>query len=534
MSRPRRDPRPPHASPNSPAPLAPAWTSWLAGGLALAIGLGATPFAAGDRDGSELTVALATLGVAHPTGYALWVLAGHAWVTLLHALGAGVPWAANTWSVAGAAVALGCAHALGRRLLAACGVAPRPAALVAALPVLALAANASFAAGVTVAEVYSWHVGWVLGAALFVASTLDANAARRGDAAWRFARAAAAGALLALGVSHHASAVAAALPFALALAIVFRPRPLEWLGAAAAAALVLALAWGFVLWRSWHPAPAPWPTLGTGVRETWRHVTAAGYRHYIGGFAPSSGDAALLARDVWPWLVPSVLAAIAWPWIGVGAPRASRFALSGATLAMTLLPFGYGVVDPLSYFLAPLALALALLPAVIAAVAPLRRAGLPLAVLATLVVVAASWGTPGAIAERNVTFTRADEFLREMWSKVPIGRGWVIFDDDIHWRLVQYQQLDGQRRGLVVVEPRVLMDAGARALFARRHGVDPLGGAAPPDDAVADRPETIARFADTVARALGAAGPDSVVLFRPEVPEIALLPRPAAAADTAR
>ncbi len=534
MSRPRRDARPPRATRRSPAPLAPAWTSWLAGGLAFAIGLGAAPVAAGDRDGSELTVMLATLGVAHPTGYAVWVLAGHAWVTLLRALGAAVPWAANTWSVAGAAVALGCAHALGRRLLAACGVSPRPAALVAALPVLALAANASFAAGATVAEVYSWHVAWVLGGALFVASTLDAGEPRRGDAAWRLTRAAAAGALLALGLSHHASAVAAALPYAVALALVLRPRPLEWLAAAGAAALVLALAWGFVLWRSHHPTPAPWPTLGPGALETWRHVTAAGYRHYVGGFAPSSEDAAFLARDVWPWLVPSVLAAIAWPWLGRGASRASRFALAGAALAMTLLPFGYGVVDPLPYFFAPLSLALTLLPAVIAAFAPLRRAGLPLAVLVAVVVIAVSWGTPGAIADRNVTFTRADEFLRDMWSKVPIGRGWVIFDDDIHWRLVQYQQLDGERRALVVVEPRVLMDAGARALFQHRHGVDPLGGAAPPDDAVADRPEQIARFADAVARALGESGPDSVVLFRPEVPEIALLPRPAAAADTAR
>ena len=70
------------------------------------------------KDGSEFVLVLATLGLAHPTGYALYTLAGHLFVTLLHGAGASWAWAANAFSALGGAVALGCLHALATRWLA--------------------------------------------------------------------------------------------------------------------------------------------------------------------------------------------------------------------------------------------------------------------------------------------------------------------------------------------------------------------------------------------------------------------------------
>src|SRR5512140_3207302 len=57
-----------------------------------------TPRVSGMGDGSEFTLVLATNGVAHPTGYPLYTRLGHLFATLLHALGAAWPDAANAWT----------------------------------------------------------------------------------------------------------------------------------------------------------------------------------------------------------------------------------------------------------------------------------------------------------------------------------------------------------------------------------------------------------------------------------------------------
>ena len=76
------------------------------------------PGVSSDKDGSEFTLVLATLGLAHPTGYPIYTLVGHAFVALAHAIGVGWDRAANLWSALGGAVALGFMHALASRLLA--------------------------------------------------------------------------------------------------------------------------------------------------------------------------------------------------------------------------------------------------------------------------------------------------------------------------------------------------------------------------------------------------------------------------------
>ena len=61
--------------------------SFTIGVIAFLVYLAMTPAASGDKDGSEFTVVLATLGAAHPTGYALYTIVGHGFVRLAHALG---------------------------------------------------------------------------------------------------------------------------------------------------------------------------------------------------------------------------------------------------------------------------------------------------------------------------------------------------------------------------------------------------------------------------------------------------------------
>jgi hypothetical protein len=236
-----------------------------------------------------------------------------------------------------------------------------------------------------------------------------------------------------------------------------------------------------------------WFSLGPGLLETWNHVSAAGYRHYLGGFHPSPDQQAALLSYVYPWLAAGLLALASWSSGRRGGSRGGRLALGAAALLQTAYAFGYGVADPAAYFLPPLALGLFVFPAAVAGAAPLRRLARPLIVAAALGLCAAAWPWSGTALEQRALYGKADEFLRTMWRAVPIRRGFVLWDDDQSYRLVQYQRLDHEQPGLVVVRPRLLMDSGARRLFALRHGFDPLGGAPPPDESEADSPGTIER-----------------------------------------
>jgi len=130
---------------------------------------------------------------------------------------------------------------------------------------------------------------------------------------------------------------------------------------------------------------------------------------------------------------------------------------------------------------------------------------------------AAAWSWVGTALERRAALSGLDDFLRTMWRAVPLQRGFVLFDEDLSWRLVQYQQLDREHAGLEVVRPCLLMDSGARAPFARCHGFDPLAGLPPP---------TSARFARQIADGIDLGSPDSMILFLPREPSLRHLPKP--------
>ena len=508
----------------------PAWTSFAVGGAFLVLYLAWVPPVSGPGDSSEFTAVLATLGLAHPTGYPLYTLLGHAFVIALHAFGAGWAWAANAWSAVGGGVALGLWHAFGARLLRREGVGRTPASVVALLPAVAFGMNPVWSAETTFAEVNSWHIAWVAGACLLALTMLDAPPARRVDPAWLARHAAAWGLLLGLGVAHHSTSVLVAVPLTIALLAAMRPRRASWLAPVAAGVLVPILAWSYVLYRSAHPAAVQWGSLGPGFWETWHHVTAAGYRHYLGSFRPSPEQRAILTSYVYPWLAPGLLAAALWPFAASRRSRGIRNALAAAAFLQVAYVLSYGVADPATYFLPPLALGAFLLPAAAASYDPLRRFARPLVAITgvSLGVAACFWN--GTALERRATYAGLDGFLHTMWQAVPIQRGYVLWDDDMSYRLVQYQQLEHEKAALVVVRPRLLMDAGAREIFARRHGFDPLAGAAPPSEDEADSPERIQEFARQIGDGINGSTPDSVILFLPGEPSLRLLSKPAAAA----
>ncbi len=533
-----RHPRPrptAHRAANAPSPKpgpaapAPAWASLAAGAVFLALYLVWAPTVPGGGDSGEFALALATLGLAHPTGYAFYTLLGHGFVSALHALGAGWAWAANAWSALGGAVAVALLHAFAARLLAREGVPARPAALVALLPVAAFGFDPVWTAAATVAEVNSWHLAWVAGACLFALGSNAALAATPRDAGLVARRAALWGAYVGLGISHHATSVLVAAPLTLALLFAARPLTRSLLAPALVGALPLLAAWGYVYARSLHPATGQWGALAPGVRATWEHVTGAGYRHYLGAFAPSAPEQADLAAYVYPWLVPAALALLTWSFLAARTPRVLRAALVAAVLAQVLFTLSYGVSDPATYFLPALAIALAAAPAALASWRPARRAGPALASVATCGLLVAAWTWGGTAMERRSDCEGFDGMLRSMWAAVPLQRGYFVWDDDMCSRLQLYQQLERLRPGLVVVHPRLLMDDGARALFTRRHGEDPLAGGLPPSDANADTPAGIAAFADQVAQGLNRAGADSVLVFVARPPALQLLPKPGGA-----
>ncbi len=500
--------------------------------IALAGYFGSTPRFAGPGDSSELTAVLATLGLAHPTGYPLYTLVGHALVVAAHALGASWAWAANAFSALGAATALGLWHAFAARLLAREGVGGR-VVLLAALPVSVLACNAVWLGEARFAEVNSWHVSWVAAACLFAWTTATRFDARVGKGerpteAWIARRVALWSLLVGLGVSHHATAVLFAAPLTVALLAVARPTRPATLAPALLGLAVPPLAWTYVLYRSAHPAAVQWGSLGPGLASTWNHVTAAGYHHYLGGFAPTPVQAAELSAHVYPLLVVGAVATLAWALATRGAARPVALALGAALALQAAYVFSYAVGDPAPYFLPALALGLCVAPAALVRATARRKAAQAAVVAAGVVLVGVvAWQGVRSACEDDAGLAQVDGLFRTMWSAVPIQRGYVIWDSDLSARLVCYQRLEGLKPRLVVVRPRLLMDEDTRALWARAHGFDPLHGQRPPDDAHADDPATIRAFAAAIGDGINAATRDSVILFEPEKPALELLPKPA-------
>jgi transmembrane protein TMEM260 (protein O-mannosyltransferase) len=461
------------------------WT-WSATLAATVLGcyLLLAPPVPGDKDASEFVLALATGGVIHPTGYPIYTLLGHGFVTGLHRLGAGFAFAANAWSALGGGIAVFLYHRLALRLLQVHG---RPSRLerfiLAALPVLLLGFNPVWLVECTVVEVHSWHLAWLCGSTLFFVGLVDELGRGKPPVRRLPRRLFAWGLLCGLGGAHHATAVffaaglTAALTWALYRAGQFRSWiPLLW---SASAALPL-LSYAYLFYRTGHAGDAQvWPALVPSLRGTLDHLTARAYRFYLGHFAPDGAQAAWLRWYVHPYLWTG-LSGFAVHTLRIRGPRrVVATALLVSAVVQTLFAFQYGVGDPDAYFLP--ALAVGLLSVALwggAALPLLKRTRLGSAIAATTValLLAAFIGSSLRVAAgRRNALIELDRQVHAAWSAIPYSRGIVLWPDDGYYRLKEYQRFLGEKPRLEVYHTAVLFDERQRMAFRRSHGFDPLG-----------------------------------------------------------
>jgi hypothetical protein len=440
--------------------------------LTFLVYLALVPPVSGDKDSAEFTIALALLGVAHPTGYPLFTLLGHAWVTALHALGISWEWAANAWTALGGAVAIYFLQRLALALLPPDGRLSRAERFGSSLlPVGLFALNPVWTYETTLVEVYAWHVAWALGAAMLFVSTWRSLADPARDLRGLAVRW---GLVCGIGLAHHATSVFVVLPLTVAFVIALRGRP--WRGAAVLgllAACVPLLSYGLILWRGAHPAALQWPMLRPGWDGFFEHVSGRQYVGLLGKFAPASPQVNFLVWYILPFLLPGLAL------LALHARRSkdgAAIALAAAALAGTLYAFSYGVPDPSSYFLYPMAFGLAALAPLLAPASRLLK-WLVASVAAVLCIV---WFFFASV--RSTDMMQFDALVKSMWQAIPYEQGFVFWNDDMHYKLELRQRLLHEKPGLFVVDASVLRDPEARRKFALAHGFEPA--AAAPDLAV--------------------------------------------------
>ena len=487
------------------------------------------PPVSGGGDGSEFTLVLATWGVAHPTGYPLYTLFGHLFVTLAHALGAPWPLAANLWSAAGAAVAIGLLHALAAEL-----VDPAASAnvrfLSALVPVTLFAFQPVFLPEAMTAEVNGWGLAWACAAGFAFVRLVRAIPASGGPGALRTG-AAVWGALCGAGLAHHLTSVLVSVPLSLALAVALaRGKQLKapLLAIAAGAALVPLSSYGIIAWRAWHPAAIQWSALGPGLSSVVAHVTGDQYRHFVGYFAPAPEQRELLARAAYPFLIPGFALLV------LGAARARdlerRFVwipLTAAAALVTAFTFRYGVPDPAPYFLPAMALGVAAAGPALAALGR-SRSGAAWLVMSGLValVLIVPWIREGVATRRGLL--SFEKIIRSMWSAVPPDSAIVFWPDDRFFRLVEYQKLRGEKPALLVVCPDMLFDDRTMAKVRARVGFDPLAGRPIPHTRPGDPDEDriIVGFFREVIHDMNERSVSPVIIFDPSVPIVQRLRKP--------
>ncbi|NOT32872.1 MAG: DUF2723 domain-containing protein [Candidatus Eisenbacteria bacterium] len=464
----------------SPYPVAAAALS------ALAIAVLLLPGAPGMGDSAELTMALALAGIAHPTGYPLYVMVGHLFVNAAHTLGASWVLAANLWSAVGAAVAAGAFARLVQHVAAACqeetsrsGRPPHSAAACAvaiAFPVAALMLHPVWILSATIAEVYSWSNACLLLAAAFLIGQLRQLSGAQASHDWMSALIW--GLLCGLCGTRHATSVLFIVPMSVALVIArarARRSLAAWAMVVVAAALLPLASYGWIAWRAAHPAAYQWPVSPT-FESFLLHVRGANYAGLLGHFAPGREEWSLIRSTLMPWIVPGLLlGSILTTRVTAGPTRWGLLALfAGAVLQLTFI-FSYGVHDSGLYFLPVLMVSLLASTPLLLWLA--RRASIVAAIAAAsaVLVVLATTSIPRALRERE-ELTRLDLEFRGAMQSFPFDEGIVLWADDHFHRFLVLQLLEGQRRGITFENPDMLVWPPRREEFRRRFGFDPLEG----------------------------------------------------------
>ena len=486
--------------PAAASPPVPAWWSAGVGAAFAALYLALAPPVSGPKDAAEFTLVLAFGGPAHPSGYPLYVLLGHPFAVVLHALGASWAYAANAWSATGGGVAMALLHALAARV-----VPPRLAIgrfarfSLAAVATAVFAFNPVWLLDAILAETYTWHLVWVGTASLFTLGAIRALGDRTAAVDPRRI-AVLGGALAGLGLAHHLTAVLVLAPLALAL-VVALVRAGKWrtslllIGLLAASAPLLS--YGFIAWRAFHPAAWQWELLQPSWRSVLDHVRGSAYGDLLGRFAPDEVQSELLRTYGWPVLFPGLALSVLAVALARGADRLALGAFAAAALLQTWYAFHYGVRDPSCYFQPAMALGAVALAAVAApGLASIRGRGAALAggALAAIAIAAlARFGLPYARSLREGAI-EVDRRMRAMWAAIPAGPAFVLWDHDMVSTFQIYQRLEHQRPEIFAGSPATISWPGPRRAFASRFGFDPLAGLVPLTLAKAQRiPENISR-----------------------------------------
>ena len=492
------------------------------------------PPVSGMGDSSEFALVLATNGVAHPTGYPLYTLLGHGFVTLLHGLGISWTYAAGLWSAVGGAVALYFLHALATDAIAMRAVPPATRRLAAGIPLALFAFHPAVLGEATAAEINIWSLAWACGAAFAflslagrLAGVTSERDARRGAAAW--------GVVCGLGLAHHLTSILFSAPLTAGL-IAMQIRRRRFSAALPAIALVAALlplsSYALIAWRAWHPASIQWAWLEPSLASVMSHITGAQYRLFVGSFDPSAWQRELLNSAVFPFLFTGIALLLFDLWRARDTlARVVWITWLAAVALVSLFTFGYGVPDPAPYFLPAMALAV---PAAASALTAIPRIGgragttaLTAAGFLALALVV-PW-LRDANEERLATLSY-DRVIHSMWSSIPPDTAVVSWTDDRFSRLVEYQRLRGEKPALVVVTPDLLFAPRIRQAFAQRFGVDPIEGFQPPRLSsrlsLAEQKSIIDDSRQRLVQSLNERLRVPVIVFDPSVPTVWQLDKP--------
>ena len=107
--------------------------------------------------------------------------------------------------------------------------------------------------------------------------------------------------------------------------------------------------------------------------------------------------------------------------------------------------------------------------------------------------------------------------------------GFLLWADDMYYRLHEYQRFRHEKPALYVDNPLSLMNAEASARFARRFGFDPMAGLPPaPPPSTTPGDTSMEHYLDEFGQNINRRTPLPVVMFEPQKARFRVLPKASA------
>lgn len=407
----------------------PGTTLALVALLALAYGATLLPGVGYSGDTAKFQFLGHVLGTPHTSGYPLYVVLNHLFVTLVPV--GTLAYKANMLS---AVFAIGAAVVL-RHLLTRLGVSP----WIAFVAALVWGLTPTVWSQAIVAEVYTLHV-------LFVAGTLDRflrwGQTRRDRDLY------VASALYALSFGNHLTMVTLLPAIALYVALVDRRvyTDIKRVAAIAAIAAAGALPYAFIFWRTYDPTTAYLEMATPDLATFWWYITGAQFKSSLFAFPLSY---VLLNRV--PWYGKLLLSEFAFVLPALGLFGLRRLTVAQHALLMTafagsaLFAINYDIVDIQAYFIPSFLIAavyVALGLDTIAGALPARARRLALPALLLLPVALAALHGPHVSQRDNVETARhVEQALARLGGDTVI----VAADYMVYEALMYYMLAEGWR-----------------------------------------------------------------------------------------